>query len=347
MDSMPFVSVIIATRNEERYIEKCLQSLVQQTYPRDKFEVLVVDGLSEDKTLSIVGSFSEKLSLRVFENPKVSQVFGLNLAIGEALGEYLLLVGGHSFVERDFIERNVAVFFQIAEKEPLLAVVGGSLNLVYGNSYAELFSSVYSSQFSGASSFWYSKNPHFAKTVAFGLYRKEFVKKVGTFDEDMLSGDDFELNSRLVKAGFKIYYDPAIMSSYYVRSSFSGFLTQSLKYGAAKGLCLRKGYVNPVWFVPSCFLIYEFALLGALFVRNWQLLTALAIPFALYWIISIAACLRFFRRKLVSALLPVTFWVFHNVVGFGFLMGALIGRKSLQVILRNRNKALRNTSDVK
>jgi GT2 family glycosyltransferase len=310
--------------------------LAGQTYPQDRFEVLVIDGLSEDKTLSIVRSFSEKLSLRVLENQKVVQVFGFNLGIEEALGEYLLFLGGHSCAEKHFIERSIAVFVKIVEKEPLLAVVGGSLEFVCENSYAKLFSLVYSSRFSGASSFWYSRNPHFANTVAFGLYRKEFVKKVGSFDEDMLSGDDFELNSRLAKAGFKIYYSPDIRSSYYVRSSVSSFLKQSVNYGAAKGLCVRKGYIHVVWFLPSFFLVYQCALLGIVFVRNWELMTAFAVPFGLYWIVNIVACLRFLRRTIVAALLPGTFWIFHNVIGLGFLVGVLFDRKSLTAVLRAR-----------
>jgi len=81
----PFVSIIVPTRNEEKYIGQCLKSLASQTYPKDKFEVIIVDGLSEDKTLQVVKSFSEKLCLRILENSKKVQVFGLNLGIEVAI----------------------------------------------------------------------------------------------------------------------------------------------------------------------------------------------------------------------------------------------------------------------
>ena len=66
----PFVSVIVPTRNEEKFIGACLASFVDQTYPKDKFELRVIDGLSSDRTLEIVHSYDGKLNLRVMSNPR-------------------------------------------------------------------------------------------------------------------------------------------------------------------------------------------------------------------------------------------------------------------------------------
>ena len=67
-NSLPFVSMIIPCRNEEKFIKKCLDSVVGQTYPKDRFEILVFDGMSEDRTREILKNYSERVEL--LDNPK-------------------------------------------------------------------------------------------------------------------------------------------------------------------------------------------------------------------------------------------------------------------------------------
>jgi len=54
------VSIIVACRNEEEFIEKCLESLLAQDYPSELIEIIVVDGMSTDKTLEIVNEIKKK-----------------------------------------------------------------------------------------------------------------------------------------------------------------------------------------------------------------------------------------------------------------------------------------------
>jgi len=313
MDSLdhlkPLVSVIIPTRNE--------------------VEVLVIDGMSQDRTLSIVRSFVGKINLRVLENPKVKHVFAVNQGIKEAGGDYFITIGGHSCVENDFIEKNVDLFFSLKEKEPKLAAVGGNLEVVHENSFAKLVSSLHSSPLSGGSSFWYSRNPHFANTVVFGFYHKGIVEKVGCFDEDMVKGQDFELNLRLGKEGYKLFCNPEIRAYYYARSSFSRFLEQSFDNGVAKGLCIRKGYFNIIWLVPLAFVLYQLLLFGGLFVQSFGLLVALFVPFIAYWIINALVSLQRFRKRKGSLCFPFMLWILHNITGIGFFAGVVLGKKAL------------------
>lgn len=313
-------------------MEKCLKSFDSQTYPKDLFEVLVVDGMSEDRTLHIVRSFAKRLNLKVLKNAKVKQVFALNLGIEAAKGDYFIIVGGHSFVERDFIERNVEVFFRVKAREPKLVAVGGCLEIVCENTMAELSSSIYSSPFSGGSSFWYSKNAHLADTIAFGFYHKKTVQKVGCFDDEMICGQDFELNIRLVKRGYRLYYSPAIKSYYHARNTFRSFLKQSFNYGAAKGLCFRKRYFNPLWLIPLAFVVYQTSLVFALLMQSLgPFLATFSLPFVAYWVIALSVSLFLSKRQHRLSVLPILFWVFHNVIGFGFLAGVLLGRRLFKV----------------
>jgi len=213
-----------------------------------------------------------------------------------------------------------------------LAAVGGSIEIVCENSFARLVSLLFNSPFSGASGFWYSAKPSFVKTVAFGFYDKKVVEEVGCFDEDMIKGQDFELNLRLSKYGYKLYYDPDIKSYYYARNNFKGFLKQTFDNGAAKGLCLRKGYFNVLWFIPLIFILYQLLLFYSLFVQG-LLLKALLIPFVFYWIINILVSSWILRKKRVLLLLPIMFWIFHNIIGFGFLAGIVLGKKVFRSLI--------------
>jgi len=326
----PFVSVIIPTLNEEKYIGKCLESFANQTYPKDKFEVLVIDGMSTDNTINIAKSFVGKINLRILENRRVKHVFALNEGIRQAKGDFFVVVGGHSFVNENFLEKNVETFVKIRENEPNLVAVGGHVEVVYENSFARLIALLFNSPFSGASNFWYSMKPSFAKTVAFGFYDKKIVEKVGCFDEDMIKGQDFELNLRLIKHGYKLYYNPDIKSYYYARNNLRSFFKQTFDNGVAKGLCIRKGYLNVIWFVPLAFVLYQLLLFIGVFLCNlWS--SYLFAPFIVYWILNITFSVSISRRRGGNIFLPLMFWVLHSLIGIGLLAGIILGKRTFEL----------------
>jgi glycosyltransferase involved in cell wall biosynthesis len=105
----PFVSVIVPMRNERRHIERCLQSLAVQDYPRDKFEVIVVDGNSNDGSRELVESLRDDVpNLRVLENRGRHTTRGLNIGLAFARGEVIARVDAHAAVEPDFLSQSVA-----------------------------------------------------------------------------------------------------------------------------------------------------------------------------------------------------------------------------------------------
>ena len=325
-DGLPFVSVIIPAYNEERYIRKCLEEWVNQNYPKDRYEMLIYDGMSTDKTAEIVEEFEEKypglVHYRV--NPKRKQVYAFNMGIRESKGELFIIFGAHAYPERDFLRKSVETFLRVKAKEPKLAGVGGKIIKRFENRLAKFVALVYSSPLSGASTFWYEEKPHFAKTVAFALYDKETVlKDVGFFDEDMIVGNDFEFNLRINKKGYKLFFSPEIGSHYFARSTWKGFIKQSFNYGAVKSMAIRKGYFSLLWLFPVGFLGFE------LLVPFWSVLLWL---FALYWALLFGEGVRLWRKtKNLDALaLPPVMWLFHNLISFGFLAGLIAGKRAFR-----------------
>lgn len=95
IEDFPFVSVIIAARNEEKNIRNCLESLRSQRFPRDKYEVIVVDDHSSDRTRDLVTEFSEAHKnfryLRLAEGV-TGKKRALSVGIHEASGEYIFQI---------------------------------------------------------------------------------------------------------------------------------------------------------------------------------------------------------------------------------------------------------------
>jgi glycosyltransferase involved in cell wall biosynthesis len=330
----PFVSVIIAARNEEKYIGKLLDSLVNQTYPKDKFEVLIFDGMSQDRTLQIAERYKSLLNLRIFVNPKIRQVFAFNRGIEEAKGELFLIVNAHSFLKEDFIEEDVRTFLKIRNIEPKLAGVGGIYINVYENLLSKIIGLMYYSSFSGAGSYRYKREPHFSDSVIFGVFDKRIVISNGKFDEDFIVGQDKELPLRLRSKGFKFYTNSNIVAYYHARSTFRGFVKQTFNYGVSRGLLVRKGYhriewFNPAsfWFIPPIFFLYELFLIMFFSILNSMLIF---IPMITYFIIDLLVSFHLLikTRDPLCFLLPAMYFVFHSILGIGVLAGLIKGKKA-------------------
>ena len=332
----PFVSVIVATRNEEKHIGKLLDSLVNQTYPKNCFEVIIVDGMSQDATLEIVEKYRDRLNIRVFNNPRIRSTFAFNKGIDEAKGDFFMVVNAHSFLCEDFIEEDINTFLRMRKKEPKLAGVGGILINESENIFGKIVSLLYYSFFSGARSCRYNRTPHFSDSVIFGVFDKEIVKSNGKFDEDFIgAGNDDELTIRLHAKGFKFFTNPKIVAHYFARNSFRKFVEQTYNYGVAKGIIVRKGNYRiellnsaSLWFIPASFLLYEIFLLF-LFVFSGFSFAWAFVPFVLYWITSILISLNLLikTKTYLCLALPALYLVFHNVLGVSSLIGLIFGKK--------------------
>lgn len=130
MSSAPSVTVIIPVRNEGNFILKCLDSLGSQTISKELLEVLVIDGASTDKTREIVRSYSQKRAwIKLLENAEINTAAGLNTGIRAAMGDIVVRVDGHSWLENDYIEKCVELLSRTGADN-----VGGPMRPV-GDSY--------------------------------------------------------------------------------------------------------------------------------------------------------------------------------------------------------------------
>lgn len=108
LDDLPTVSIIIPTRNEERYIDLCLSSIVMQDYPKEKIEIVIVDGKSTDRTLEIAKAYSACANMRFIENPEITKPRGVNKAIRASTGDRVMIADGHAEYPYDYVREIVS-----------------------------------------------------------------------------------------------------------------------------------------------------------------------------------------------------------------------------------------------
>ena len=229
----PFVTTMIVVRNEEKYIECCLRSLMLQNYPKDRYEILVIDGCSDDKTLEIVHRMIEDdntsgVSIRIIKNEKLILAAGWNIGIQNALGEYVVRIDAHGYADKDFVRKSVNTILRV----PDAVCVGGTLETKSLSPQGQIVADVLSSPFGiGNSKFRYSQKAEYVDTVAFGLYRKKIFDDVGYFDETLRRNQDNDMHRRIRETGGKFYLNPEIKSFYFARDFVAGMIKQGFYNG--------------------------------------------------------------------------------------------------------------------
>ncbi len=218
------VSVIIPCRNEEKYISKCIESVVNSDYPQNRLEVLISDGLSNDKTQEIIKHFIHTYPyIKLLINKKKTTPHALNLGIKNSNGGVVIILGAHAEIQSDYISNCV----ELLNKNTSVGCVGGHMENIYEDKRSKVISLAMSSVFGvGNAHFRTGNKEGYVDTVAFGAYKRDVLDKIGLFDEELTRNQDDELNYRLIKAGAKIYLSKDIKSKYYVRAAYDKLFRQ-------------------------------------------------------------------------------------------------------------------------
>ena len=328
----PLVSAIIAMRNEEAFIGKCLTSLAEQDYGAELLEVLVIDGRSTDRSREIVSAMRSKMpNLRLLDNERKVAPVAFNIGINNAQGEILTIISAHCYLASDYISRCVEYLAKTGAE-----CVGGPIESIGETRTAKAIALAMSSPFGvGDALFRYSQREQYVDTLAFGTYHRDVFDRVGLFDEELVGNEDDEFNCRLRRRGGKLFLTPAIKSFYYSRASLRALWRQYFNYGFGKVRVVRKHpssvrfrHLIPALFVASLILGALLAFLSPLFAL------LLAFMVGSYLALSLLFSLRIASKKGLQYLpiLPLAFACLHIAYGAGFLTGlvrfVLLGKGS-------------------
>lgn len=317
------VSVIVPVRNEERYIAACLQSLLQQTYPQDAYEILVVDGRSSDRTKQIVDEFGQRYgNIRSLDNPAAIVPVAMNIGIRDAQGEIIIRADGHNIYPADYIENCV----KYLERTGAANVGGPWVTVPADDSFgARLVAAVLTSPFGvGNSQFRIGAKEGFVETVPFGAFRREIFDRVGMYNEKLVRNQDNELNARIRCAGGKIYQTPALTTEYHPVASFPQLLRQTFKTSQWHVFSMREnvGSMRARHLAPAIFVAVVIALSAALFLYRLALEGLVAI-LTMYLVTGLSLAVRKSRHygAMLVLILPFACFFFHMSYGLGTLVG--------------------------
>jgi succinoglycan biosynthesis protein ExoA len=319
-DPLPFVSVVIPVYNEERYIEACLRSVLEQDYPRDRYEVIVADGGSTDRTRAIIEATTRAHpNVRLIDNPGRTQASGLNLAILASRGEYIARQDGHAEWGPHHLRRSIELLVETGADN-----VGGRADGVGAGATARAIACAMRSPFGvGGARFRYSKIVEDTATVFPGTFRRSAFERVGLFDEAYPPHEDYELNHRIRASGGRVLFSPDIPTRYHVRESIPALARQYFRYGRAKVRVARAspGVIRP-YHLAAPALVAATPLLALCVATGRGRRTALA-AVAAYGAACVASGIRVGGGEppAVRLRIPVIFVGMHVAWGSGFWAG--------------------------
>jgi len=220
------ISVVIPTYNEERYIEKCLQSLVNQTLNRDEFEIVVVDGGSADRTVELAEGYADIVI------PQESKGVGgaRNDGVEVSRGKLIATTDADIFLPEDWLARICTDFGS-------KSVVG-----VYGpiNPIEDIFKYQFLIGLFNKVAYLLARMRVFYATLGSNTaFRKRTFLQIGGYS-DLPAGDDYEIALRLKRAG-RIYYDPTLYVDFSMRRMEQFGIIHTLYIWAINAMSVTRG----------------------------------------------------------------------------------------------------------
>ena len=320
------VSIIITARNEEKYLPMLFEDILNQTFPLQNIEVVLMDSNSTDNTRLVMEEFkknNETLSVQIVTNERQIQAAGFNEGVKHATGDVVLKIDAHSRIPADFVQKNV---------DEILAgayVCGGNRPTVVDS--ADDFSKtlhIVEETALGSSIANYRKSDVKRKvnSIFHGMYRKEVFDKVGLADERLLRTEDNEFHYRVRKAGYDIIFNPEIESYQYIRPTFTKMIQQKFANGYWIGLtshvcrdCLSLFHFGPGVFVATLLVLMMLTLVSFVPLLTVVFLYLLAVLGLSIFEIS--------KQKFNPTLLLIPFIMIaiHFAYGVGTIKGWIFG----------------------
>jgi len=318
------ISFVMPVLNEERHLANAVKSIFsQENVKKDEIEVILALGPSTDATNQVAEELKSHFQVKTVNNPSGKTAAGLNLAIAKSSNDIIIRVDAHSELSpnyanlaREILNRtgaaNVGGVMQARGKDPFQSAVAYAYNSRLGL---------------GGGTYHVGGQAGPSDSVYLGVFRREVLGKVGGFDENLIRGQDWELNLRLRESGEVVWFDPRLSVGYYPRSSFRDLAKQFYSTGAWRASLTKKhlNKANLRYFAPPALVLAS--VLG-LFSTFFGFFTPLGlIPVTIYMAIVLLASifaskLRLTSRLLLAAVLPTM----HFSWGAGFIGGLFTKR---------------------
>jgi len=331
-------SVVIAVRNEVKYIEKCIDSIFNQDYKK-AYEVIVVDGISSDGTYELLKKLQNKYDFKLFKNSKINAAAGRNIGIKNSSGEHIAFIDADAVANKDWLSQIKRVF-----DENNVAGVGGPDLLPEDSSdKARNIGRIMTSPLARGGKLNPSTQHSMMEEEKYVEHiptcnlclKREVFDDVGLFDEEFVKGQDLELNYRIIQAGYKLLYSPKITVVHYRKNHIKDFVKQIYKWAKAKVAIIRKhgfqGLTSHIYLWPAYFLVLFVLTFALFFILNFiRIFTSLILFGVIFYALVILSesgrLLKKFKDKKLFLYAMFLLPIVHISYAYGVLI-SLIKRK--------------------
>jgi succinoglycan biosynthesis protein ExoA len=319
--------------NEAGYLERAVATVLAQAVDGPT-ELVLALGPSTDGTSELARDLAARdPRILLVDNPGADIPLGLNLAIAASSLPTVVRVDAHSELAPGYTEAALATLARTRA-----ANVGGVMRADGRTPFQRAVARAYNSPIGlGGGAYHGGTQEGPAESAYLGVMRRSVLDEVGMFDETIRRGEDWELNLRIRRAGYRVWFDPSLAVTYWPRESWPRLARQFRATGAWRGELVRRfGRRNSLRFFAPPALVVTIALavvVGILqltrVLHGWGSIVAciVYVPIALYVILVLAVALgrgggRGWRDRLwTMAVLPTM----HLSWGVGFIAGVLTG----------------------
>jgi glycosyltransferase involved in cell wall biosynthesis len=319
--------------NEEAYLRRAVETVLAQDVAVPT-ELILALGPSTDRTNELARELAASDDrLVLVDNPEADIPIGLNLAIRAASYPTIVRVDAHSELEPEYTHKALATLDRVHA-----ANVGGVMRAEGRTPFQRAVARAYNSPVGlGGGAYHGGADEGEAESAYLGVLRRAVLDEVGLFDETIRRGEDWELNLRIRRAGYRVWFDPSLSVTYWPRESWTRLIRQFSATGRWRGELVRRyGRGNSLRFFAPPALVIAIALgivVGVLqatgVLTGWWSVAASVVylPVIAYAVLVVIVALgrgggTGWRDKLwTAAVLPTM----HLSWGWGFVIGVLRG----------------------
>lgn len=321
------LSIGIVAYNEEAFLPTLLSDMEQQVYPHEFIEIVLINSMSTDNTRKIMEKFradnKDFYSIQILDNPRKIQAAGWNVAIRNFTGDVLARIDAHTRVTPTYSSK-VMKNIETGEK-----VVGGirpcliEKDSAWGNVLLQVETSLFGSSINTSR---HERKKQYVKTMFHAAYCREVFEKVGLFNEKLLRTEDNEMHYRIRKAGYKLCYDPSIVSYQYARSDFKGMIKQKYGNGYWIGITAHvcPGCLSWYHFVPFLFVMAIFVTTLLCCMGSWSLAALLWGMYGIFAVMNTIVSGMQSGFYVYSIFMPWMFLILHVSYGIGTVLGLVL-----------------------
>jgi glycosyltransferase involved in cell wall biosynthesis len=325
------ITIIVIAYNEEKNIRDCLDALTVQIYSLGKLEIIVVDGLSKDKTPLIVEEYAQRYSfVKLINNPGKTISSNRNVGIQHARFPFVAFTDADCICPQNWLEKLASGYLQLKQTGVRIGAVGGgnTSDDQFGNVPAAIgvaFDTPISALGSQQTMIWKKVKEVESLAGLNVLYDKSIFDQVGMFDESQKNiAEDWIFNFHLREKGYRLFFLPNVTILHKMRTTLPGFLKQMFCYGLGRGALIRKNKktVSLRYTLPLLFLLLMALSLPGFFYSGSMFCLMPLIYFPVLIIYSLFLCIVKKKVKLTLMVILI-FLIIHFIYSLGEWIGLL------------------------